>query len=227
MQLAEQSPSTAQKMTDLPTLDQAHFDELTQTVRGEVYRRSDHQYVYCERLLCSYQSCSIPPSPFRFQEHTLLFNGNVLNVSKAVVLPLDAQDVSQYAALLPHNIILADIFSGQLFSVLGTDFHRLSKPAAMARVAGQLMATLSLTYPRYRRLISNRHSKEAAGILACAIPLCPSIRAKLALANPFLTRQVLPHRSACLRVMRNKTYSAPTYQPHGYTAPHPLQSQTS
>ncbi|KAN0125501.1 hypothetical protein V8E52_000708 [Russula decolorans] len=60
-------------MTDLPTLDQAHFDELTQTVRGDVYRRGDHQ----------------------FQEHTHLFNGNVLNASKVVVLPLDAQDVSQ------------------------------------------------------------------------------------------------------------------------------------
>jgi hypothetical protein len=55
------------------------------------------------------------------------------------------------------------------------------------------MATLSSTYPRYKTLISNRHSKEAAGILACAIPLCP--REKLALANLLLTRQVLPHRS--------------------------------
>lgn len=60
-------------MTNLPTLDQADFDELTQTVRGKVFRHGDHQ----------------------FQEHTRLFNGNVLNASKAVVLPLDAQDVSQ------------------------------------------------------------------------------------------------------------------------------------
>jgi hypothetical protein len=35
-----------------------------------------------------------------------------MNASKAVVLPLDAQDVSQYAALFPYNIILADKFSG-------------------------------------------------------------------------------------------------------------------
>jgi hypothetical protein len=32
-------------MTASPTLAQALFDELTKTVRGEVYRRGDHQYV--------------------------------------------------------------------------------------------------------------------------------------------------------------------------------------
>jgi hypothetical protein len=170
--------------------------------------------------------CRCPP--FRFQEHTHLFNGNVLNASKAVVLPLDSQDVSQYAALSPYNIILADIFSGQLSSVISMDFHRLSRLVGMARAAGQSMATLSSTYPRYRTLISNHHSKEAAGILAYAIPLCPLTRAKLALANLFLTRQVLPHRSACLRMMPSKTYLGPaTCQPHCYTGPHPLQSQTS
>jgi hypothetical protein len=52
MQLTEQSPSTTKTMTDLPTLDQAHFDELTQTVRGDVYRRGDHQYVIANA--CSY-----------------------------------------------------------------------------------------------------------------------------------------------------------------------------
>ena len=38
-------------MTDLPTLDQAHFVELRQTVRGEVYRRGDQQYVVAD--VCS------------------------------------------------------------------------------------------------------------------------------------------------------------------------------
>ena len=51
-QLTEQSPSTTKTMTDLPTLDQADFDELTQTVRGDVYRRGDHQYVIAN--VCSY-----------------------------------------------------------------------------------------------------------------------------------------------------------------------------
>jgi hypothetical protein len=45
MQLTKQSPSPAKTMTTLPTLDQSYFDELTQSVRGEVYRRGDHQYV--------------------------------------------------------------------------------------------------------------------------------------------------------------------------------------
>jgi hypothetical protein len=52
MQLTEQFLSTTKTMTDLPTLDQAHFDELTQTVRGEVYRRGDHQYVIAN--VCNY-----------------------------------------------------------------------------------------------------------------------------------------------------------------------------
>jgi hypothetical protein len=98
------------------------------------------------------------------------------------------------------------MFSGQLSSVLSTDFHRLPRLAGMARAAGQSMATLSSTYPRYKTLISNRHSKEAAGILACAIPLCPLPRAKLALASLFLTRQVLLHRSASLRTMPSKRF---------------------
>ncbi|KAI9510334.1 hypothetical protein F5148DRAFT_976931 [Russula earlei] len=69
----EQSRSTTTPTTALPTLSQAYFDELTASVRGDVYRRGDN----------------------RFQEHTHLFNGNILNMSQAVVLPLDAQDVSK------------------------------------------------------------------------------------------------------------------------------------
>ena len=42
MQPAEQPLAT---VTALPTLAQAYFDELTQSVRGEVYRRGNDQYV--------------------------------------------------------------------------------------------------------------------------------------------------------------------------------------
>ena len=45
MQLTEQSTKT---ITALPTLAQTHFDELTKTVRGEVYRRGDHQFVIAD-----------------------------------------------------------------------------------------------------------------------------------------------------------------------------------
>ena len=44
MQPIEQSHNTT-TTTPLPTLAQAHFDELTANVRGEVYRRGDRQYV--------------------------------------------------------------------------------------------------------------------------------------------------------------------------------------
>ena len=52
MQLTEQSPSATNTMADLPTLGQAHFLELRQTVRGEVYRRGDRQYVIAD--VCSH-----------------------------------------------------------------------------------------------------------------------------------------------------------------------------
>jgi hypothetical protein len=52
MQLTEQPLSPTKTMTDLPTLDQAHFDELTQTVRGKVYRRGDNQYVIANVCSC-------------------------------------------------------------------------------------------------------------------------------------------------------------------------------
>ena len=60
----------------------------------------------------------------------------------------------------------------------------------MVLAAGQSMAKLSSTYPRYRTSTSNRHSKVVAGTLACAIPVCLPTRAKLALADPFLTRHL-------------------------------------
>lgn len=63
----------AKTVLSLPTLDKAHLEELSASVRGEVFRRGDQ----------------------RFHEHTRLFNGNVVNASRAVILPLDARDVSQ------------------------------------------------------------------------------------------------------------------------------------
>lgn len=69
----EDAPSKASLKTPLPTLDQAHFEELSASIRGDVFRRGDQ----------------------RFHEHTRLFDGNVVNTSRAIVLPLDARDVSQ------------------------------------------------------------------------------------------------------------------------------------
>ena len=60
MWLTELSPRTTNTMTDLPTLGQAHFDELTQTVRGEVYRRGDHQYVLRTSVAINRAQYSVP-----------------------------------------------------------------------------------------------------------------------------------------------------------------------
>lgn len=109
MQLNDQ-PQNRTTATDLPTLAQALFDELTAIVRGEVYRRGESQYVITSLHPLDYRPHFLW-SPLSFQEHTRLFNGNVLNTSKAVVLPLDAQDVSQYAFLLPCSFIPADILA--------------------------------------------------------------------------------------------------------------------
>jgi hypothetical protein len=110
--------------------------------------------------------------PTQFQEHTRLFNGNVLNTSNAVVLPLDAQDVSKYAVLLPYGLTTADMFAGSLSSVTSTDYRHPSRPAAMAQAVGPSMETLSLTCPRYKTSMSNRH-REAMDTPACAIPPHP------------------------------------------------------
>jgi hypothetical protein len=100
-------PHNTTTTTALSTLAQVLFDELTATVRGEVYRRGGPQYVTASLPLV----IVVLISSGSFQEHTRLFNGNVLNTSKAVVLPLDTQDVSQYAALLPCKLIPTDIFA--------------------------------------------------------------------------------------------------------------------
>jgi hypothetical protein len=76
----------------LPTLDKAHLEELTASVRGEVFRRGD------QRSACTHvrhTTFSTHSALLRFHEHTRLFNGNVVNASRAVALPLDARDVSQ------------------------------------------------------------------------------------------------------------------------------------
>jgi hypothetical protein len=66
IQLTEQSPGTTKTiMTDLPTLDQAHFDELTQTVRGEVYRHGDHQYVIASVCTINRAQFLCPHSDFK------------------------------------------------------------------------------------------------------------------------------------------------------------------
>ncbi|KAH9976297.1 hypothetical protein BGW80DRAFT_1549469 [Lactifluus volemus] len=62
---------TTTSVPTLPTLAQEYFDELKLNIPGRF-------------------TVAVITSMF-FDEHTRLFNGNVLNTSKAVVLPLDAQ----------------------------------------------------------------------------------------------------------------------------------------
>ena len=59
-------PHCTTTMTDLPTLAQARFDQLTESVRGEVYRRGDHQYVTASlHLLILILILSVPRSGFK------------------------------------------------------------------------------------------------------------------------------------------------------------------
>ena len=94
----------------------------------------------------------------------------------------------------------------------------------MAQVVGQSMATLSSTCPRYKTSISNLRSEEAMSTPVSAIPPSPLTKAKLASANPYPTRLVPPHVSACLKARPSRTRRSPTiYQSRGCTAPHPLR----
>ncbi|KAI9465374.1 hypothetical protein BJY52DRAFT_1202468 [Lactarius psammicola] len=74
----------------LLTLDQAHFEELSASIRGDVFRRGDQ----------------------RFHEHSRLFNGNVVNTSRAIVLPLDARDVSQIIIFCNKHALSPSVKAG-------------------------------------------------------------------------------------------------------------------
>ncbi|KAH8980746.1 hypothetical protein EDB86DRAFT_2813435 [Lactarius hatsudake] len=80
----------AKTVPTLPTLDQAHFEELSASIRGDVFRRGDQ----------------------RFHEHTRLFNGNVVNTSRAVALPLDARDVSQIIIFCNKHALSPSVKAG-------------------------------------------------------------------------------------------------------------------
>ena len=91
---AMEAAPKAKTVPTLPTLDNAHLEEISANVRGEVFRRGD------KRSACAHvRHRTFPTYSYllRFHEHTRLFNGNVVNTSRAVVLPLDARDVSQLA----------------------------------------------------------------------------------------------------------------------------------
>lgn len=184
-------------------------------VNPSMFITSSHPLDYCSHALS-----------LSFQEHTRLFNGNVLNTSKAVVLPLDAQDVSEYEFSLSSNFAPADIFAEQSNSVTNTNYRRPSRPAGMAQVVGRSMAILSSTYPTYKTSISNRRSEKAMGTPASATPPRPLARVKHASANPYPTCLVPPHESTSLTAWPSKPRRAPTPCPsHGCTVPHPSQLQ--
>jgi hypothetical protein len=82
----------AKTVLSLPTLDKAHLEELSASVRGEVFRRGDQRSARTHVRRTAFPTHS---ALLRFHEHTRLFNGNVVNASRAVILPLDARDVSQ------------------------------------------------------------------------------------------------------------------------------------
>ncbi|TFY74964.1 hypothetical protein EWM64_g9048, partial [Hericium alpestre] len=66
------------------------FDELSSLIKGKVYHRDDA----------------------RFLERSRMFNGNVLNTSKAVACPLDAQDVSQILQFCTKHALSPSIKAG-------------------------------------------------------------------------------------------------------------------
>ncbi|KAI0316425.1 hypothetical protein OF83DRAFT_1126863 [Amylostereum chailletii] len=73
----------------LPLSSELHA-ELSSSIRGSVYRREDQQFLV----------------------HTRLFNGNVVCASQIVVLPLDAQDVSQILLFCAKHKLSPSIKAG-------------------------------------------------------------------------------------------------------------------
>ena len=93
----------------LPTLDDAHLEELSTSVRGEVFRRGDQRSAYTHTAHTTFPTHSYM---LRFHYHTRLFNGNIVNTSRAVVLTLDARDVSQLALRFLSDVLPTLYFQG-------------------------------------------------------------------------------------------------------------------
>ncbi|KAL0955622.1 hypothetical protein HGRIS_001855 [Hohenbuehelia grisea] len=66
------------------------FDELGALIRGQVYQRDDPV----------------------FQEYSAIFNGNVLNVAKAVACPVDAEDVSKILTFCHKHQLYPSVKAG-------------------------------------------------------------------------------------------------------------------
>ena len=79
-----------------PPLSKKLYEELGASCRGQVYLRDDPGYYYYAKtrfFLCS----NLTLISSSFADYSTIFNGNVVTMAKAVVCPLDAEDVSKYA----------------------------------------------------------------------------------------------------------------------------------
>ena len=72
-----------------PPLSKKLYEELGASCRGQVYLRDDPGY-YAETL---FSDLALIFSSFA--DYSTIFNGNVFTTAKAVVCPLDAEDVSK------------------------------------------------------------------------------------------------------------------------------------
>lgn len=82
----------------------------------------------------------------RFADYCVIFNGNVVCASQAVVCPKDAEDVSKYVSgRLYISTQVSFTVRGSFYFASNILFRRPSKPGATGPRDGALAETLSLT----------------------------------------------------------------------------------
>lgn len=95
--------------------------------------------IYSWRLILPLKSS---PS---FWDYSTIFNGNVVTASKAVVCPLDAEDVSRCAPFCFRNTNNDLFYSGSCYFAQSTTFHLPLRLGDMERQDGPLGETSSST----------------------------------------------------------------------------------
>jgi hypothetical protein len=91
------------------------YAELGSSIRGQVYRRDQTGYAATYVHFKAFAEAQFD----RFADYSIIFNGNVVCPSKAVVVPLDAEDVSKCVLRKCSFPVVNLSVTGSFYSVRG------------------------------------------------------------------------------------------------------------
>ena len=207
----------AKTVPTLPTLDQAHLEELSASIRGEVFRRGDQRsartharrqhfpltlpyLVFTSRLACSMETLSTPQGP----SYCPLTHG---------------MSHSKHCRFLSYVFSPLTCILGSFCFATNTSCLHQSRLAGTAQAGGPSMATLLSTCPGYRKWISSPPSQAVVATRAYATSSSPLTRARLAWASPFSIFLVQQRRSARSKPRPRMPPPPVSRHQHGCTVP--------